>query len=333
LTVSGNQLIGSNGKPMRLLGVNMFMAKNCLIGKSQPFPAPLNGATVSALAAWHVNSVRIVISENCWLGLDGGPRKMTSAAYRQSIQSFVALLNSAHIYVILALEDYYQTAKSSNKKGYSTSPLLDAANGPAFLTSLATAFKDSPDVMFDVYGEPGLITWSCWLNGCTSSGIQYIGMQQIVDIVRHAGARQILLLGGVIHAENLGGWISHEPIDPDHELVASVAVYQNTECGKDDCWNSSVASTARHVPVVTTEVGDSTCSTSFLQDYMSWADQHGLSYLAWAWRTGKGTCKGGGALLANYSGTASAYGEAFENHLAELYKSGGGDVGAVAPHS
>jgi len=306
---------------MRLLGVNMFMAEYCLARHSQPFPAPLNQATVSALAAWHVNSVRIVVSANCWLGLDGAPRQMSSAAYRQSIRSFVGLLDSAHIYVILALEDYTKDARGA-KKAYTASPLLDATTGPALLTSVATEFKDFPNVMYDLYGEPGFISWTCWLRGCTDSGTQYIGMQQMIDVVRQAGARQILILGGVIHAENLGGWVSNEPTDPDHELVASVAVYQHTECGTLRCWNSSIASTASHVPVITTEVGDKTCSTSFLQSYMDWADQHDLSYIAWAWTVGK--CTGGGPLLASYSGQPSTYGTTLKDHLTELYESGNG---------
>ncbi len=44
--------------------------------------------------------------------------------------------------------------------------MADADHSPAFWSSLATALRSDPGVVFDLYNEPHDISWSCWLNGC-----------------------------------------------------------------------------------------------------------------------------------------------------------------------
>lgn len=74
-----------------------------------------------------------------------------------------------------------------------------------------------------------------------------------------------------------------------------------------------IAPIVQHMPVVTSEFGEKDCQTSFVSEYMDWADQHGISYLAWAWWTPT-SCSALG-LLSNYDGTPSAYGRAFYDHF------------------
>jgi hypothetical protein len=327
LTVSGNQLLNSQGKPARLIGVNIGASQYYCLGKhTDPFPMPIDSASVTALLSWHLNAVRLLVDEYCWLGIDGEPDDTSSATYRADIESFVSLLNAAHIEVILTMTDASgSVAKSENGGKKQTAsqrmdPMAQLATAPPFWTSVASTFKNTPGVIFDLFGEPQKITWPCWEYGCTISGIKLVGMQQLVSTVRATGARQPLILEGLDYANNLAGWLSHEPNDPDHQLVASVAVYQQDPCVTGKCWNATVAKTQKRVPVVTTELGDSTCSTRFIAKYMKWADKHSLSYIAWGWSTGGG-CAGGGTLLANYSGTPTAYGTEFKDHVAQLYQS------------
>jgi hypothetical protein len=49
-----------------------------------------------------------------------------------------------------------------------------------------------------------------------------------------------------------------------------------------------IAPVAAKVPVVTGELGEYDCTSSFIDSYMAWADAHGVSYLAWAWDAGSG---------------------------------------------
>jgi hypothetical protein len=75
-------------------------------------------------------------------------------------------------------------------------------------------------------------------------------------------------------------------------------------------------------PVVTGEFGEDGCTDTFDLAFMPWADQHGVSYLGWAWdATDAGwTCSGGPALIEDYGGKPTAYGVALKEHLAKLAK-------------
>ncbi len=304
ISVSGNDLI-QNGQPVRLIGVNIGDSDYyCLGSNGGPFAMPADGASISALSSWHVNSVRIFVNQDCWLGLDGEPHASTSAAYRNDIESFVSMLNSAHMEVVLALWSNMPVTYKANGKHavVGTLPMPDA-NSVALWTSVATAFRTYPGVMFDLYGEPHQVPWPCWKNGCNIAGQQYVGMQQLVDAVRQTGARQPLLLGGVNFSNNLSEWLQYEPTDPLHQLVASVHIYSGKACDTAACW-AIVARVSQQVPVVTGEFGAQGCSTTFTERYMKWADKRGISYIAWAWLPG--ACTVGGPLISSYSGTATA---------------------------
>jgi hypothetical protein len=69
------------------------------------------------------------------------------------------------------------------------------------------------------------------------------------------------------------------------------------------------------VPVVTGEIGEENCAHDFIDPYMSWADAHGVSYLAWGWNVWDCALPG---LITDYDGTPTPYGEGFRDHLAAL---------------
>jgi endoglucanase len=76
-----------------------------------------------------------------------------------------------------------------------------------------------------------------------------------------------------------------------------------------------IAPLAARIPVITGEIGETDGSADFIGAYMSWADAHGVSYLAWTWDTWG--CGSGDVLISSYSGTAcSPFGSAFQAHLA-----------------
>ncbi len=330
ITVSGNQLM-QNGQPVRLIGVDMSNSQYyCLGHNAQPFGMPADSASITALASWHVNAVRIMLNQQCWLGLDGEPHATTSTNYRESIEKFVAMLNSAHIETILALYSNFPLtyAAKGNHSKLKAMPMADASHSKALWTSVATAFRNYSGVMFDLYNEPQEISWACWKNGCTIGGQLYVGMQQLIDTVRQAGAGQPLLLGGVDFSNNLSEWLAYEPTDQLHQLIASVHIYASTTCSIVSCWNKEVAPVTRHVPVVTGEFGAAGCSTTLMKQYMKWADKHAVSYLAWAWSPGP--CTTIGPLLTSYSGTATPYGSVFQSHLVALFNAGSGNVGLVS---
>jgi hypothetical protein len=193
--------------------------------------------------------------------------------------------------------------------------MADADHSITFWSQVASDFASDPSVIFDLFNEPVMgrsdptnADWSCWLNGCkttfemanstgstTNATYATAGMQQLLDAVRASGATQPVMVGGLAWAGDpcgifdsggYGGscaWLTYEPRDPLHQLVASFHSYKGSECATPSCWNADIAPLAAVVPVITGEFGEDDCATGYINQYMTWADQHGISYLAWSW--------------------------------------------------
>jgi endoglucanase len=311
IAVSGNHLVDAQKQIVTLHGVNISGTQwECLSGKA--FATPNDEAAISAIAAWHVNAVRIPLNEDCWLGINGAPTDV--ATYHQEIWDYVQRLHAQGMYAILDLhwnapgatlshlgpgfEAYFETA--------------DEDHTPTFWESVSTYFKEDHAVLFDLVNEPFGISWRCWLEGCMAPrGFQTAGMQQLVDAIRNTGATQPIMVGGLEDASLAGQeWLNYHPIDPDSQLVASVHAY-------DQKWisvfNKNIGVVAEQFPVVMGEIGEKDCADDDLDVLLPWADEHGVSYLAWDWYTGG--CTTSPALISDYNGTPTNYGIGYREHL------------------
>jgi len=313
--VSGNHLVDGNGATVRLLGVNRSGTEYACIQGWGIFDGPNDATSVAAMASWHINAVRIPLNEDCWLDINGVNPAYAGATYRAAIQSYVNLLHQYGLYAILDLHwNAPGTTKSTGQQ-----VMADADHSPAFWTSVASFYKTDPAVLFDLYNEPHDISWSCWLNGCSvgSPAWTTAGMQSLVSAVRATGATQPIMVGGLAWSNDVSGWWANRPADPANALVASFHNYNFNVCDPT-CWNTTVAPLAAQVPVVTGELGENDCAHGYIDQYMAWADAHGISYLGWTWDTWD--CANGPALITNYDGTPTAFGIGFRDHLASLVK-------------
>ncbi|HEX6393634.1 MAG TPA: glycoside hydrolase family 5 protein [Acidimicrobiales bacterium] len=314
--VAGNALVDGSGRPVRMLGVDRSGTEYACTGGWGIFDGPSDAGSVSTMASWHIDAVRVPLNEDCWLGINGVKPADSGPNYSAAIEGYVSELNAAGIVAILDL--HWSAPGTTLAQGQQV--MADADHSPAFWSSVASAFKSNPAVVFDLYNEPHDISWSCWRNGCvTSGGWQAAGMQTLVDAVRSTGASQPIMIGGLGWAGDLSGWLANKPVDPDNQLAASVHVYNFGGCSAS-CWDSTIAPVARTVPVVTGELGEDDCAAGFIDSYMSWADAHGVSYLGWAWDTY--SCGGFPALISSYDGTPTAFGAGLKSHLASLSVSG-----------
>jgi endoglucanase len=248
----------------------------------------------------------------------GPPQPLTAAGYRQSVQDYVAALNAHGLYAILDLHWSAPGAMVAN----SQEPMPDADHSVAFWQSVAQTFASDRAVVFDVFNEPfdptdpksgddpdpqDQVTWACWANGgCstaaytdngngtvrTATKYQVAGMQTLVNAIRGAGATQPVMVGGLDYANDLTQWATHAPDDPLNQEAASFHNYMGKNCDNAACWDAQIAPIAANVPIVTGEFDEdnyreSQCAnhapSTFDADYMTWADQHGVSYLAWGW--------------------------------------------------
>ena len=358
LHVSGNQIVNSSGQVVRPLGVDRSGAEymcdasgdNTVFDDgANPNSAGLTGAaldsafnaaTIPAFQSWDIQAVRLPVNEDCWLGINGYPAaQYTAATYQQTIVNYVNLLTSNNFIVIFDLQWSAPGTTQANKQV----PMPDLDHAPAFWTSVANTFKNNSSVIFDLFNEPYPANnsdttqgWTCWLDGstaastapCPEENYAVAGMQTLVNAVRATGATNILMLGGLEYSNDLSQWLTYEPTDPDHNLVASVHIYNFNVCSNTSCWNAQIAPVAAKVPVIAGEIGENDCSDGFINTLMSWLDSEGIGYLGWAWDTYD--CSSFPSLISDYSGTPTAYGAGLKAHLIAL---AGGTVPTPTPTS
>jgi hypothetical protein len=322
LHVAGNRLLDGAGRVVRFQGVNRSGTEYACIQGWGIFDGPHDATSVAAIAAWHVNAVRIPLNEDCWLGINNVKPAYAGARYRRAIVTYVNLLHRYHMYAELSL---IWAAPGTYRATYqSGSP--DEDHAPRMWASLASTFRGDRNVVLAPWGET-VVDAGCFLRGgvCEATygprnkPYRTAGMQQAVRVMRKAGYRGVIAIPGIDYANDLTKWLSHEPRDPLHQLVAEAHVYGKNTCDTTACFDSTLAPVAKRVPLIFGETGesydDSDCGSSAIARIMGWADAHGVGYEAWTWDTW-GTC---GSLISSYAGTPNgAYGSWVRAHYAAL---------------
>src|SRR3989442_3441625 len=142
ISVSGNHLINGSGQTIRLLGVNRSGTEYACIQGWGLFDGPSDATSVAAMAAWHIDAVRIPLNEDCWLNINGVNPSYGGAAYQSAIQSY---LKPLHQYGPYGNVDLHWKApgitKATGQQG-----MPDADHAPAFWTSVANGFQSDPAV-------------------------------------------------------------------------------------------------------------------------------------------------------------------------------------------
>jgi hypothetical protein len=261
------------------------------------------------MAAWRINAVRLPLNEDCWLGINGVSSRYSGAPYRAAISEYVARMNRAGLYVVLDL--HWNAPGTEQAAGQQ--PMADLDHAPAFWSSVAQTFRADPAIAFELYNEPFDISWRCWRDGCLlPRGWRTAGMQTLVDAVRATGARQPVIATGLEWGGDLSAWLEYRPHDPANQLVAGLHAYDFRPCVSADCWSKDAGAIARDVPLVTTELGQKACSSTFIDRFMNWADAVGVSYLGWAWDPSGCAAP---ALIRSWDGRPTASGSRLRSHL------------------
>jgi hypothetical protein len=256
----------------------------------------------AAIASWGVDLVRLPLNQDCWLGVDGAPSPAAGSAadYRLMVADWVGLLHEAGLAVIL---DLHWTAPAGVRADGQRA--MADSQSVQFWASAAAAFRGDPALMFELFNEPYSrwspsgpghvfdLSWTCWRDGGCAAPVEadtatslggstysVVGMAQLVDAIRGAGAQQPLLLGGRDYANDLTGWLAHRP--DDDQLIAAWHNYQGQACDVA-CWNSAILDVAATAPVLMTEFGDTTGGHSYFDQVLAWSYAHDIGVIPWAW--------------------------------------------------
>lgn len=349
IRVCGNRLVDAKGVPVQLRGVNLAGLEAVAIQGWDP-ANPWGGAPGTsipdwnAIKAWGANAVRLPMNEASWLGLScvdhGGtgfvvergdkqpnkPGKSVRADpgdnYKATVANTVAAATAAGLYVIV---DLHLTAPGDGCPN-AQNAMADADHALAFWTSLATALKRYPNVLFELFNEPfldqaplqGAQPWEALLNGkgtidsytvqgspaTISSPWHAAGMQQMLNAVRATGATNVVLTSTLAYSSAMDGWLQYHPTDSLHpgQLGAVWHAYpasslpRQVNCvGLPSCsakiMESVRAILATGYPVVITEYGDAVGGSNapFASILLPFADDNGISYFGWTWNPWIGT--------------------------------------------
>jgi hypothetical protein len=289
------------------------------------FDGPSDDASVAALASWNVNIVRLGLNEDCWLGINGVNAMYAGTAYQDAITSYVKLLHAHNMFAELSLS-WGAPGKNLPNKAPAAEPAPDADHSPAFWTSLASTFKDDPNVILAPWAET-TVSAGCFLAGGNcgatygSSNTPYAsaGMQQAVNLMRQAGYAGVISIPGVSYANDLSMWLATEPKDTLNQIVAEAHVYGKNTCDTTSCFDMTLAPVAMTVPLIFGETGEtydaSDCNATYITTFLTWADAHGVGYEAWTWNTWGGC----GVLISDYTGTpANTWATYVKTHYASL---------------
>jgi endoglucanase len=326
LHVSGPYLTDDYGAQVNLRGVNRSGTEYACVQGFGMFDGPSDDASVAAIASWHINFVRVLLNEDCWLGINGIKPADSGHSYRQAIVNYVNLLHSHGIYAEVSLI----WAAPGHAKATYQPRAPDADHSPAMWKSMARTFKNDRAVVLAPWGEP-LVTPSCLLHGgtncpptqkVTARRYRTAGMQQAVNVMRAAGYRGPIAIPGVNYANDMSQWLAYEPHDPLHRLVAEAHVYGKNACSSTACFDQTMAPVAAKVPLIFGEAGEtydaSSCGSKNMSTFLHWADQHNVGYAAWAWDAW-GNCH---SLIRSYNGRpAHTYGAFVKGYYAGVAES------------
>lgn len=253
LHVSGNRIVDPDGRDVWLQGVNAGGME------SVPNSDQVIKSAVVAVDDWKSNCVRLPVKEEFWFGTsayqnDGG------AAYRAAVDKIVMLVANRGAYVVLDLHRF-------------RAPKEEHA---AFWKDAAARYANHPAVLFDLFNEPHGIDWKTWRDGgfvgeagaidesaflsadekAKNKMFKSIGMQALVDAVRGAGAKNIVIAGGLAWANDLTG-IANDTGAPTWDLDdrgGNGVVYSWHTYHWHKGWSRLLPVLARH-PVFLGEVG------------------------------------------------------------------------------
>ena len=297
----GNQLFDGNDQPVHLHGANYSGTEFACIQGWGIFDGPSDNAMVQALTTWHMNVLHIGVNEDCILDINGVDSQYAGANYLNAIVAFVNRLHAHGLYAEVSL----MWAAAGSEQAQDHPPILDADHAPAALAAIATAFSGDPNTFIGLQSEPHDISWACWQNGGSSCSVGYtaLGMQGALAAIRATGATNVVTASGIDWANNLSQWLSHEPVDPLGQLMAEAHVYGGNTCDNTSCFDTNYAPVAAVVPMVWGETGESydagDCGTGNMENFLPWADAHGVNYEPWTWNTW-GTCL---SLIDDFDGT------------------------------
>ena len=325
--VDRNKIRDPNGNIFVMKGVN----KNSLEWK--PEGEWMTGSVRSDLEAirgtFSANTIRLPLNQVFWLRSDKYPD------YRSKVVEVIQEAGTLGLNVIL---DLHWTAGGSLNPDSMGQYRMPDEHSLDFWESVASLCKSKPWVFFDLFNEPydehseNSVSWRQVVRGISEispgkwrshlpntekwqrddGGWRAVGYNELVEVIRNAGAENLIICSGTDWGYNLSG-ATFYPVKGDN-IVYGTHLYEHQA---EDCehWWYVYLGEFRY-PIVITELGQHYCGSDVVNVILQYALEHGLGYIGWAWYWKDGfatdpeeACKHP-TLISDYSGHTSEMGYA-----------------------
>jgi hypothetical protein len=291
LRVSGTRVLNTHGQKVLLRGVNVASLEWTSDGQGH-----VRRTVDVAIHDWRANIIRLPLSQDRWFG--HGPEQTDGgAAYRALVHELVDDCRSNQCYIILDLH-WSDCNEWGRHIGQHSMP---DTNSVVFWRNFAPAFANDPAVIFDLYNEPHDVSWEIWVHGGTITDhpngrqakeppitFEAAGMQQLLDTIRAAGAKNVVIAGGLDWAYDFSGILDgHQLDDRDgHGIIYANHCYDNKH-DSVDAWIAKMEAASARLPIIVSEFGGQSGPSrempadNWLQHVMRALDEHHWAWTAW----------------------------------------------------
>lgn len=219
-----------------------------------------------------IDSVRMQVSQP---GLD--PQSgIYDVAFRDQVIGAVRAARAAGLVVLVSVQDEEQSGEQ-----HGVAQLPNAATGRVW-ASLAPVFSNDAGVLYELLNEPNLPpnprNWQLWADA----------MNATIQIVRRAGAHNVVVADGLLFAERLAG--APDLRDPLGQVAYASHPYAHHEQDQHPAaWDTKFGSFAAHHAVIVTEwatVPNYYCdlrTPEATEEFLRYLEQRKIGLMAYAW--------------------------------------------------
>jgi endoglucanase len=247
LKITNGVLCSAAGQPVQLRGMSLFW--------SQWAGAWYNAETVGHLADdWGGTVVRAA------MGVAAGGYLTHPETEKAKVKAVVEAAVAKGIYVIIDWHDDHAQQHLSQSK--------------AFFKEVAAAYKDVPNVLFEIYNEPTGVPWSTIK----------LYAEAVIEEIRGAGAPNVVIVGTPNWSQDVHK-AADDPIDKPN-VAYTLHFYAGTH--KQSLRDHASYAMAKGLALVVTEWGacDASGNGGFnaaeTEKWLKFLDEHQLSWANWS---------------------------------------------------
>ncbi len=295
LHVEGRLVKDAAGRVVRLRGVNIASLEWSNTGEH------VAQSMRVAIEEWRANLIRLPLSQDRWFGRAGG-QSDGGARYRQIVAEAVQAASTRGGYVLLDL--HWSNAGEWGQ--HIAQHKMPDEHSLTFWKAVAETYANHPAVLFDLYNEPRDVSWDVWKHGGqvteklkskgqeTQVRYQSPGLQRLVETVRSAGARNLIVANGLDWGYDLSGVLKGYALEErgGNGLMYGSHIYPWKGLTADR-WEPKVGVVAAKHPVLIGEVG---CDANLKEvtpavwaaRILQYIEQRELHWTAWCFHPSAG---------------------------------------------